>query len=72
MSDFESLYYPGEATLRLTMLYEADHDEKWLATAAMKGVSQLVVSRRTVAKAKLPADHWLMIAIDRLARSTTR
>ncbi|MFO0735840.1 MAG: hypothetical protein U0270_08170 [Labilithrix sp.] len=66
VSDFESLYYPGEATLGLTMLYEADHDEKWLATA-MKGVGQLVVSRRTVAKAKLPADHWLMIAIDRLA-----
>lgn len=65
-TDFESLYYPGEATLGLTMLYEADHDPKWLETA-MKGVGQLVISRRTVARNKLPADHWLMIAIDRLA-----
>lgn len=64
-TDFDSLYYPGEATLGLTMLFEADHDPKWLETA-MKGVGQLVVSRRTVAKNKLPADHWLMIAIDRL------
>lgn len=65
VGDFESLYYPGEATLGLTMLYEADRDVKWLDTA-MRGVGQLVISRRSVAKAKLPADHWLMIAIDRL------
>jgi hypothetical protein len=64
-TDFDSLYYPGEATLGLTMLFEADHDPKWLQTA-MKGVGQLVISRRSVPKSKLPADHWLMIAIDRL------
>lgn len=64
-TDFDSLYYPGEATLGLTMLYEADHDAKWLETA-MKGVGRLVISRRDVPKAKLPADHWLLIAIDRL------
>lgn len=62
--DFNSLYYPGEATLGLTMLYEADHDPKWLDTA-MKGVGRLVISRR--GSTNLPPDHWLMIAIDRLA-----
>jgi hypothetical protein len=63
VTDFESLYYPGEATLGLTMLYEADRDPKWLDTA-MKGIGYLVISRRD--KKNLPADHWLMIAIDRL------
>ncbi len=64
-TDFDSLYYPGEATLGLTMLFEADHDVKWLETA-MKGVGRLVIARRDVPKGKLPADHWLLIAIDRL------
>jgi hypothetical protein len=64
-TDFESLYYPGEATLGLTMLYEADHDTQWLDTA-MKGVGRLVIARRDVARDKLPPDHWLLIAIDRL------
>ncbi len=61
--DFESLYYPGEAALALTMLYEVDHNRKWLDTA-MRGVSYLVIARRD--PENLPADHWLMIAIDRL------
>ncbi len=61
--DFDSLYYPGEAILALTLLYEADHDERWLE-AAVKGVAYLVESRR--GSLRLPNDHWLMIAIDRL------
>lgn len=64
-SEFESLYYPGEAILGLTMLYEADHDPKWLETAA-KGIAHLVEARKGMAKNKLPADHWLLIAMDRL------
>ena len=62
-SDFESLYYPGETILGLTMLYEVDKDPKWLETAA-KGVARLVEIRK--GQTKLPADHWLMIAMDRL------
>lgn len=62
-NEFESLYYPGEAILGLTMLYEADKDPKWLETAA-KGVAHLVKIRK--GQTKLPADHWLLIAMDRL------
>jgi hypothetical protein len=63
VTDFESLYYPGEAILGLTMLYEVDHDKRWLEAGA-KAVAYLVSSRRTTKK--LPNDHWLMIATDRL------
>ncbi|MBX3231698.1 MAG: hypothetical protein KIT84_23270 [Labilithrix sp.] len=61
-TDFESLYYPGEAMLGMTMLYEADRDPQWIASAA-KGIAHLVHSRKGTSK--LPPDHWLMIAIDR-------
>ena len=60
--DAESLFYPGEAILALTMLYEVDHDERWLEAAA-RGIAQLIDSRR--GSTSLPNDHWLMIAIDR-------
>lgn len=60
--DAESLFYPGEAILALTMLYEVDHDARWLEGAA-RGIAQLIESRR--GSTDLPADHWLMIAIDR-------
>ncbi len=56
---FESLYYPGEAILALTRLYQHDGDATWLAAAA-KGVGYLVRSREGVRE--LPPDHWLMIA----------
>jgi hypothetical protein len=66
LGDSQSLYYPGEAILGLTMLYERDHDKQWLETA-VRAVARLVESRRDVKK--LPNDHWLMIAIDRLLPS---
>jgi hypothetical protein len=66
VNDFESLYYPGEAILALTMLYEADHDVRWLDGAA-RGIAHLVEIRRGTSGTmkKLPNDHWLMIATDR-------
>lgn len=60
---FESLYYPGEAILGLAMLYEIDRDPRWL-DAALRGIAFLIEKRRGAKT--LPADHWLMIAIDRL------
>ncbi|MBX3209047.1 MAG: hypothetical protein KF764_28700 [Labilithrix sp.] len=60
--DAESLYYPGEAILALTMLYEIDRDDRW-RDAAARGIAQLIASRRGAKT--LPNDHWLMIAIDR-------
>jgi hypothetical protein len=61
--DFDSLYYPGEAILALTMLYEVDYDPRWLDAAA-RAIAHLVKSRRGGTE-KLPNDHWLMIATDR-------
>lgn len=58
----ESLYFPGEAILGLTMLYELDPDERWREAAA-RGIAYLVESRRGASS--LPNDHWLMIAIAR-------
>jgi hypothetical protein len=63
MGDSDSLYYPGEAILGLTMLYERDRDPQWLSLG-VKAIQYLIESRRSVKK--IPNDHWLMIAIDRL------
>jgi hypothetical protein len=63
--EFESLYYPGEAMLGLTKLYEVDKDPKWLA-AALRAAERLVTSREGVARP--PADHWMMIAGSPLLR----
>ena len=59
-----SLYYPGEAILGLLELAAWDDDPRWLA-AADRGLAHLVESRREVPTEDLPADHWLMIAMDR-------
>jgi hypothetical protein len=64
VGDSESLYYPGEAILGLTMLFERDHDVRWLETG-VRAINYLVQSRKR-GKSRLPNDHWLMIAIDRM------
>ncbi|MBI4700680.1 MAG: hypothetical protein HY744_05870, partial [Deltaproteobacteria bacterium] len=64
--DFESLYYPGQAVLALTMLHEIDPDPAWLAAAA-KGAAYLVRAR--AGQRRLPSDHWPMIAAPRLLAS---
>jgi hypothetical protein len=58
-TEFHSLYYPGEAMLGLTKLYEIDKDPQWLQ-AALRVAHQLVTSR--VGVAKPPSDHWMMLA----------
>ncbi len=60
--DFNSLYYPGEASLGLISLYEMDHRKEWLE-AAGKALSYLAKSRVHVRK--LPPDHWALIATSR-------
>jgi hypothetical protein len=57
--DWQSVYYPGEAVLGLVSLYELDHSRKWLV-AAGKGLAYLAASRANIAK--VPADHWALIA----------
>jgi hypothetical protein len=65
LRDFESVYYPGEASLALARLYEVDPDPRWLA-AAFKAVAYLERKRRGVPVPKLPNDHWLLIAMGAL------
>ena len=59
LQDWTVLYYPGEASLGLIMLFEADHSVQWL-TAAGKALSFLAKSRKGVIA--VPADHWALIA----------
>lgn len=69
-TDFVSIYYPGEATLALTRLYNTFKEEcnldthKWL-TAVRKSAHYLI-SRGDKKLNKITQDHWLMIAISEL------
>ncbi|MEE9190080.1 MAG: hypothetical protein V3U16_04855 [Candidatus Neomarinimicrobiota bacterium] len=60
-----SLYYPGEAILGLLLLYELDQDPLWLE-AAQNGLLFLADLRSK--KTKVEADHWALIATDKLFR----
>jgi hypothetical protein len=60
-----SLYYPGEAILGLLLLYELDPDSLWLE-AAQNGLLFLADLRSK--KTKVEADHWALIATDKLFR----
>jgi hypothetical protein len=68
---FDSLYYPGEAILALTLLYEYTKDPQWFE-AATKGANFLIQERQHVPPDRLPADHWLMIASAKLRRHLSR
>ena len=57
--EFKSLYYPGEAILGLTTLYEFDKSEQWL-DAAIIGISYLANLRKN--QQEVPGDHWALIA----------
>jgi hypothetical protein len=61
--DWQSLYYPGEAALGLTMLYEIDPSPAWLE-AAEDALAYL--ARERVGQGNLPPDHWALLATERL------
>jgi hypothetical protein len=63
VTNWTSLYYPGEAALGFVALYEADHSREWLA-AAGKALSYLAKTR--VGLSTVPADHWALIATAKL------
>jgi len=58
-----SLYYPGEATLGLLMLYELDPALEWLQAAAD---SVAYLARTRSGKRLVEADHWALLATARL------
>jgi hypothetical protein len=62
VTDWDSLYYPGEAALGLISLYGLDHRGEWLA-AAGKALAYLASSRARVQE--MPPDHWAVIATAR-------
>lgn len=66
--DFESGYYPGEAILALTRLYEADGDQRWLDTASHGAKWLIEVRDAGKATAELAHDHWLLMGLEALYR----
>lgn len=61
--DWESLYYPGEATLGLLMLYEMDPSDLWITSAA-RALGYLAHGRR--GESDIPVDHWALLATERM------
>jgi len=60
---WSSLYYPGEATLGLVMLYEKDPCDVWLNVSS-KALEFLAISRKS--RLRVPPDHWALLATQRL------
>lgn len=59
VTNWQSLYYPGEAALGLIALYKTDHNREWLVAAA-KALAHLAKSRAGLVT--VPDDHWALIA----------
>ncbi|WP_147803801.1 hypothetical protein [Alkalicoccus halolimnae] len=61
--DFSSYYYPGEAMLGLTRLYDLDPQEKWLD--ACEGQAGYIIHQRdkNVTEETVEHDHWLLYAL---------
>jgi hypothetical protein len=66
--DWQSLYYLGEAALGLLELYQQDPQEVWLQ-AALDSLTYLARSRQ--GKKQVPADHWALLATEKLFSLTT-
>ncbi len=58
-----SLFYPGEAALGLLLLHEKDPSGKW-AVPATAALDFLARSRQN--SANVPADHWALLATEKL------
>jgi hypothetical protein len=71
VSDFRSVYYPGEAIFALAMLGRLDDEnsDKWLKGAA-RGARYIIEIRDGKKQdMELPHDHWLLYGMDELSRS---
>jgi len=60
-SDFNSLFYPGEAMLGLIQLYRYDQNEAWL-DIVVSGLRAIALQRQELSIEELPTDHWILIA----------
>ena len=61
MSDFVSLYYPGEASLGLMKLYQKTKNQKWFEIA-LKGLKFLADLRQNQKTSDVLPDHWALIS----------
>jgi len=64
-SDFESLFYPGEAMYGLMRLYHLTDDARYL-DSVRAGVGYLMRVRHEQSVFELPHDHWLLYAMREL------
>lgn len=67
-TDFVSEYYPGEALLALTRLYDVDPDPRWLSGAARAAKWLIQVRDGGKPVDELEHDHWLMYGLSELYR----
>ncbi|WP_420428448.1 hypothetical protein [Algiphilus sp.] len=63
MTQWESLYYPGEAALGLTRLYAVDENPDWLDAAER---ALLYLARKRRASGRCEPDHWALLATEAL------
>ncbi|MHA7833003.1 MAG: hypothetical protein ACX94A_00850 [Algiphilus sp.] len=63
MTQWESLYYPGEAALGLTRLYALDENPDWLDAAER---ALLYLARKRRASGRCEPDHWALLATEAL------
>ncbi|MGH7885635.1 MAG: hypothetical protein ACRENO_08080 [Thermodesulfobacteriota bacterium] len=69
-NNWTSLYYPGEAALGLSMLYEIDPNPLWI-NSAVRIIKGLAESRK--GKSEVPDDHWALLATNNIFKlSKTR
>ncbi len=64
--EFRTIYYDGEATFALTLLYKLTGDEKWLNAAA------LAVDRFIAQDYTQYADHWIAYAMNEITQYIPR
>jgi len=62
-TQWESLYYPGEAALGLTRLYAVDENPDWLDCAER---ALLYLARKRKASGQCEPDHWALLATEAL------
>lgn len=61
-SNFESLYYPGEAILALVFAYRYFRIDRYLKGAIL-GTQYLTARYNLLTDSQLPHDHWFVIAV---------
>lgn len=65
---FTSLFYPGEASYGLGLLYQLDKNMHWI-DVGQKATGWLAEEREGTVSWRLPIDHWLIIAQNELYKA---